>query len=145
MKRRATKKGLRETEIMIIDSLRLYFTRPRNDTEDNEDKLSRDIVALSLSMLLSFHLQLKSIRLSNKRWIQKLSLSDISVEEPSTISGSGDIKWGEMDGNKEVSKSDSFSFRVKVTDIKRGRLEYEVKYKQDGTWRRTGNLATGAV
>ena len=145
MKRRETKKGLRETEAMIVDSLRLYFTRPRNDTEDNEEKLSRDVVALSLSMLLSFHLQLKSLRLSNKHWIRKLSLSDISVESPSTSSGSGEIEWGEMEGNKEVSESDGFTFRVNVTDLRRRRLNYDLTYRQDGAWRRVGNLTMRAV
>jgi hypothetical protein len=145
MKRRETKKGLRETEDMIIDSIRLYFTRPRNDTEDKNEKLSRDIVALSLSMLLSFHLQLKSIKLSNRRWISKLSVLDLSVESPVIASGSGVIEWGEMEGNKEVSKSDRFTFRVRVTDIRRRKVEYELAYKQDGTWRRIGNFAAAAV
>lgn len=129
----------------MVDSLRLYFARPRNDTDDNEEKLSRDLVALSLSMLLSFHLQLKSIRLSNKRWIRKLSLSDISVESPSTASGSGEIEWGEIEGNKEVSESDSFTFRVNVTDMRRRRLNYDLTYRQDGAWSRIGNLTIRAV
>src|SRR5262245_45605920 len=110
MKRRTTKKALRDTEILVADSLRLYFSRPRDNTEDKSEKLGRDVVALSLSMLLSFHLQLHSIRLSNKRWIQKLSVSDISVEEPAAVRGYGEINWAEMDGDKEVHKPDSFAF-----------------------------------
>jgi hypothetical protein len=60
MKRRVTKKALRDTEGLVMDSLCLYFERPRYEG-DTSEKLSRDIVALSLSMLLNFHLQLNPL------------------------------------------------------------------------------------
>ena len=145
MKRRTTKKALRETEIMLVDSLRLYFNRPRESAEESQDKLSRDIVALSLSMLLSFHLQLRSIRLINKRWIQKLFLADVTVEESGTVRGQGEINWGEMKENREVAQAGSFGFKIKVTDMQRNRVEYELTYEQDGTQRIIKSFARRAV
>src|SRR4029434_4442050 len=95
MKRRLTKKALHELEILLADSLRLYFTTPKDRDEEKNEKLGRDIVALSLSMLMSLHLQLRSCQRITKRWISVLTLADVALDESATITGHGELQWSE--------------------------------------------------
>jgi hypothetical protein len=145
MKRRLTKRGLREMEILLAGSLGLYFTRPRDTDEKKNEGLGREGVALTFSMLMNFHMQLNSLRANNKPWISTLTLSDVSVEESAIITGHGEVQWGETDGVKEVKTLEDFVFKVVVTKGRTNRLHYELKFGRDGSWRTITNSAKRSI
>lgn len=141
MKRRLNKRGLREMEILLADSLGLYFTRPKDVDVEKNEKLGRDVVAITLSMLMNFHMQLNSPRSNNKRWISMLTLADVSVEESAMITGHGELQWDEIGGVKEVTTSEDFVFTAVVIKARTNRLHYELKFGRDGVWRTITNSA----
>jgi hypothetical protein len=128
-------------EILLADSLGLYLTRPRETDEKKNEELGREGVALTLSMLMNFHMQLNSLRANTKRWISALTLSDVSVDESAMINGHGELQWGDMDGIKGVTTSEGFVFKVAVTKARTNRLHYELKFGRDGNWRTITNSA----
>jgi hypothetical protein len=132
-------------EIMLLDSLRLYFGRPRGAEEERDEKLSRDVVALSLSMLLSLHLQLNPVWPMNQRWMNKLTLSNISVKEPLVITAYGEINWSEIKGKAVISLAEEFAFKVAISDARRNRVTYNFTFGQGGNQRTIKNLAKRAV
>jgi hypothetical protein len=145
MKRRSTKKGLSEMEILLADSLRLYFTRPRDTDEKKNEDLGRKVVALTLSMLMNFHMQLKSSRANNKRWISELTLADVSVIDSTIVTGHGELQWGQLDGTTEVTTSEDFVFKVVAANARTNRLNYEMKFGRDGRWKTITNSARRSI
>jgi hypothetical protein len=132
-------------EILLAGSLGLYFTRPKDVDEEKNEKLGRDVVALTLSMLMNFHMQLNSPRANNKRWISELTLADVSVEESAIVTGHGELQWGQLDGTKEVATSEDFVFKVVVAKARTNRLNYEMKFGRDGLWRTITNSAKRSI
>lgn len=142
MKRRATKKYLHDAEIMMLDSLHFYITEQKNKSEDDPKKLNNigmNLVSLSFSMLLSFHLQLDPNWPNNRQWIKKLTLNNISIKD-GNINGKGEIIWGELIDNREIFKTGDFSCQANSTNIRPKDLKYALTFKLDSIERTIRNF-----
>jgi hypothetical protein len=126
VKRRTTKKGLKDSQWLLADALRLYFERPRGGEAEKREKICRSLVEVALMLLIDFRVQLDPSWLNARRELKKLNLSSVSVDNPKLIAGYGETRWLEASGNDEVEVSEPIKLKVNLRESGKRRIEYSI-------------------
>jgi hypothetical protein len=126
VKRRTTKKGLKDSQWLLADALRLYFERPRGAEAEKDEKIGRSLVEVALMLLIDFRVQLDPSWLNARRELKKVNLSSLFVDNPKLVAGNGETRWLETSGNDEVEVSEPIELKVYLRKSGKPKIEYSI-------------------